>query len=53
MVRHIEDIAIDKSKEYKRNYIKSRIKYFFRKLFPFYYSWKLNKDIEKYERQEL
>lgn len=59
MVKHIEDIAIDKSREYRRNYIKSKFKYYLRRLFPLYYDWKLSQDIDKYikehpdERQEL
>ena len=59
MVKHIEDIAIDKSKEYRKSYIKSRIRHFFRTLFPIYYNWRLEREIDKYnkkypdERQEL
>lgn len=48
MVKHIEDIAIDKSREYRRKYIKSKFKYYLRRLFPLYYDWKLAQDIDKY-----
>ena len=51
MVKHIEDIAIDKSREYRRIFLKMKVKHYLRKLFPLYYDWKLSRDYDKYIKE--
>lgn len=49
MSKHIEDIAIDRSWSYKRKYLLSRIRYWWKyKLFPHYYERRLNKAVEQF-----
>lgn len=51
-MKHIDDIAIDRSRSYARKYQILKIKYFFDRLFPRFYLWRLERIIEKYEKLE-
>ena len=49
-MKKIEDIAIDRSWYYTRYYWISKIRWFFDRLFPRFYLWRLDRTIRRYER---
>jgi hypothetical protein len=49
-MKKIENIAIDKSQYYTRFYWISKMRWFFDRLFPRFYLWRLDRVIKKYER---
>ena len=49
-MKHIDDIAIDRSAAYKRKYILAQIRYAWKRIFHRYYDKKLRKAIEEYEQ---
>ena len=46
----IEDIAVDRSWYYTKVHWKQQIRWFFDRLFPRFYLWRLDRTIKRYER---
>ena len=49
-MKKIENIAVDRSWHYTRSYWVRKIRWFFDRLFPRLYLWRLDRTIKKYER---
>lgn len=49
-MKHIEDIAIDRSASYRKRYVLSRLQRIWKTIFHKYYERKLQKAIDEYEQ---
>lgn len=49
-MKHIEDVAVDRSASYKKKYVLSRLRYIWKTIFHKHYERKLQNAIDEYEQ---